>query len=100
MTDQSFQGVWVFSEAEVVGRVSEFTHEEDFLTAVQEEYTGMYAEVTPEMVTKRFVRFYINPPESCSGNEFPDGCYSFCDKAGRGAFECFVFDGRRPTNHD
>lgn len=84
------QGIMAFSEGEMVGRVSEFETESNFLNELKEEWGLEFDDESADNVERRFVRFYLNPPGHLK-DEFPDGCYTF-SKPSRGAFEVFVIE--------
>lgn len=84
------ENIMQFSEGEIIGKVSEFKTESQFVKSVKEELSIDFGTQDPE-VDRNYVRWYPKSPEGLS-NEFPDGCYTFC-KPGRGAFEVFVIGG-------
>lgn len=87
------EGVVMFSDGELVGRVKEFGTKEAFLKAIREQWPN-YVIDSPEDVQIRLCRFYRCPPAEMWSEDFSGGAYVIDPPCGRtrGTFEVFVLD--------
>lgn len=77
-----------FPDGSYVGKTSEYKTEQGFIAGLKNEYDIDTEIIGSSNIERRYVRWYSKPPYPLN-EDFPDGCYSFCER-GRGAFEVFV----------
>lgn len=64
---------------------------EEAVKIFNEEYEYLDKVAKVEKVNEGYVKWFINPTESMSG-DFEGGCYGFVDKPGNGAFPVYTLE--------
>lgn len=80
------------SSGEFVVHARKYTKEEAIELMMEE--TASEETIKPENVYERWCRYYIRVPEWCGYDDGDSsaGCYTYCEKGGRGAFPVWVIE--------
>jgi len=78
-----------FNNGDIVFHANKYTVE-TAAAKLKEEYPK--DDFTDREIQTGYCRYFVKAPEGLQ-YDFPDGCYSYCDKSTKGAFPVIVFSG-------